>query len=294
MTMSISPKYGVEFEELAGSPKIRHRKNGASAMRMFRVTDWTKASDFAKELIGEYGAVGVVPVFSLPIPFPGYPNLLVTDLDIDPFDEQSPAGLIPSTLGDVMNVYPGGAKITAVYQANFDATGGGIERPDGTTLVIDGDIGNELYPTPGRVWRWDIGGSPLVDPDTVPGVLVPTGDFTMTWGRIPLPPWTAMETQRGKVNAATFNRCAAGTLLFVGSRYRRMFQYIQSTELWEMTYHFRQITKTRNDGTKVGWNYQYREQSSGGEHWHKILNLSGNPPYKEDGDFQTLFQFATS
>lgn len=296
MTMSISPKYGVEFEELGDSPRIRMRKNGVSATRIFRVPDWTKANDLAKELIGEYGALGVVPQFSLPIPFPGFANLLVSDLDIDPMDGQSPAGLLPVSLGGDMNVYPGGAKITALYAASFDVTGGtgGPNIPEGTTLVVNGNEGTEVYSTPGRVWSWGtVAGNPKVDPDTFPGLVIPTGDFTMTWSRIPIPPWDAIRSLKGKVNSVVFNRSPVGCLMFSGCRYRRMFQFLQSNELWEMEYSFREVIKERNDLTQVGWNYFYREQASGGEHWHTIQNATGNPPFKS-GDFNDLFKFAVT
>ena len=47
--MSLSPK-GIYFEELEDSPRVRMRKNGVSATRMFWIPDWSQANAFATEL----------------------------------------------------------------------------------------------------------------------------------------------------------------------------------------------------------------------------------------------------
>lgn len=293
MAMSISPG-GVEFEEIEGSPKVVIRQNAVQAIRVFRVPDWNKWRDFVGELIGIYTFLGVVPTFTLPIPFPGFTNMLVTDVDVVPFLDESSRGDVPSTLASQMNEYTSGARVTAVYGNEFNGDDGdGPTRPDGTTLTIAGDLGFEQQSTGGRTWRWSgIPGAPVVDPDQFPGIVIPTGDVVMTWGRVPLPPWDVIGELRGKVNDNTFNRSPAGTLMFAGSRYRRQFQNLSETPLWEFEYTFREVRKTREDGSTVGWNYFYRELASGGEHWHAIENESGGPPYTS-GDFNRLFQFPT-
>lgn len=295
MTMSLSPS-GVEYEEDEGSPKERMLTTGMAATRVFHVTDWTKRFTFAGDLIGRFGSVGVVPFFTAPMPYPGFKNLLVNELAIDPWMEDSPDGTVASGLPGPTNTYRGGARITANYRASFDTEGGGDnpDVPEGTTLVVAGQEGHEVYSTPGRVWRWGtVAGNPIVDPDTFPGLLIPTGDFTMTWGRVPLPPWDTIRAMRGKVNSLVFNRSPVGCLLFDGCSYRRMFEFLQNDTLWEITYSFREVVKTRADGSKVGWNYFYREQASAGEHWHSIQNTSGEAPYAS-ADFRDLFKFATS
>lgn len=293
--MATSPA-GVEYCELDGSPRVLMNQGGMSATRMFLVYDWDQVYVFAKELIGSFSTVGVVTTITLPIPFPGAPQLLVNDLSIDPHMLDSPDGDGTPDLETKTNTYRGGAIVTANYTTRSDIQGGsdGPEIPDGTTIVVAGDQGVEVYSTPGRVWRWGtVAGSPMVDPDTFPGIVIPTGEWLVTWSRVPLPPWDTIRAAKGKVNSATFLRAPAGCIMFAGYSVRRMFQLVDAGELWELTYRFREQIKERNDGTQVGWNYFYREQASGGEHWHEIENLSGDPPYAET-DFDTLFQFAVS
>jgi hypothetical protein len=285
--------FGVNYVELDNSPRLRFSRKTNSAIRQFLVYDWDQVQDFARELIGSYSVEGVVVTNVPPLAFPGFPTLLCNDIAIDPLLPDSPRGDDVADLYNDVNAYDAGAIITANYTTQYDDAGGDIdiELPDGTTILLEGDQGTEIYNTPGRTWRWgSVAGNPVVDPDTYAGILVPTDDWSITWGRVPLPPWQVIREMKGKVNDAVFNGAEAGTVLFAGARSRRMFQFVEDVELWEFTYSFRQVSKERNDGSIVGWNYFYREQASGGEHWHTIQNVSGNPPYKS-GDFNSLFEF---
>lgn len=296
MTMSTSPG-GVEFEELEDSPRIKIGQQGMTAERRFRLPTYLDWKRFVKELIGEYRATGIVPIYTAPIAFPGWPNLLVNDVAVDPFN-RSAEGLTPVDLGSVTQNYTGGALITANYRTAFDADGAATPDtpgiPPGTTLTYQGNDSIEIVSTPGRVWKWGtVGGNPKVDPDTFPGLVVPAGDFTLTWGRVPLPPWSAIRSLRGRLNESAFMGEAAGTVLFMGCRSRKMFQLLEDDGFWEFDYLFNVSSRKRSDGTIVGPNYFYREQASGGEHWHSIQNESGDPPYLS-GDFAALFQFPVS
>lgn len=294
-TYKLSP-LGVEYSEWDNSPRIRFGRDGASAVRQFIVYDWAKIYTFARELLGTFQANGVVTTFRQPLPFPGFPALLVNDLSIDPHMPDSPDGDSVADLTTGTNSYDAGAIVTANYTARYDLQGGnnGPEIPEGTTILVSGDHGTETYSTPGRVWRWGtVAGNPVVDPDTFPGIVIPTGEWNVTWSRVPLPPWDTIRAARGKLNSSTFLGSPAGTVMFAGYTLRRMFQYVENSELWELTYRFREVIKERSDGTQVGWNYFYREQASGGEHWHTIQNVSGDKPYGEV-DFATLFQFAVT
>lgn len=135
-----------------------------TAERRFRLPTYRDWPRFAKELIGEYRASGIVPIFTAPIAFPGWPNLLVNDLAVDPFN-RSAEGLTTVDLGGVTQNYTGGALVTANYRTAFDA-GGGATRdvpgiPPGTTLTYQGNTGVEVMSTPGRVWKWGtVAGTP--------------------------------------------------------------------------------------------------------------------------------------
>lgn len=285
---------GIEYCELDNSPRLRYTRKGVNAVRVFHVPNWEEVQRFARLLIGSYQRVGASVTIVPPLAFPGFSQMLVSDLAIDPLMPDSPRGDDLADLENETNAYDQGAIVTASYTTEYDGEQSGdvdIEIPEGTTLVVTQDNGMETYSTPGRVWRWGtVAGNPVVDPDTFAGIQIPTGEWSLVWGRVPLPPWDVMRATRGKLNNVEFMGSPAGTVLFAGQSARRMFQFVEETELWELTYRFREQIKTRNDATEVGWNYFYREQASGGEHWHTIQDVTGNPPFKS-ADFSELFKF---
>ena len=151
----------VPFEELAGSPTIEITPEGTRAQRVFRV-DWADWQEFAHEVVGRYRVVGCAFVFERPLEFPDMPNLVVSDLKVEPFDPGNPDGQGVSTLVSGTNAYPAGARITAIYDTLFDADNRpradlpGV--PEGTYLTYDADLGAEYKAIPGRVWHWGPGG----------------------------------------------------------------------------------------------------------------------------------------
>ncbi len=283
----------IVFEELDQSPQIRFRDGRFLATRRFKI-DWADRFAFLLELYGGYRVVGGTFVFTPPATFPGVPQALVTQVEIEPFPPDRPDGSGVVSLGSATNAYDA-ALVTAIYEIPFDL--GNDARPDlpevpnGTYLTYRADLGAEMTTTPGRTWRWNIGGLPALEGDRFPGRIVPTEDFTLTWYRVPRPPWSAMSDLRGKVNDATFVSHAPGTVLFMGARTRRDFQVLDSG-LWRLEYQFkvREVKSTANAQTLYGWNRFYREQADGGEHWLEIVDESGNLPYPS-GDLNQLFQF---
>jgi len=287
----------IAFEELAGSPRLTISQQTTTATRTFRVA-WDDWQDFAAQLVGRYTTVGCSFDFVPPLEFPDMPNLVVSELDVEPFDPENPDGGEVSTLTTGANSYPdAGAKITARYETLFDANN--QPRPDlpgvpsGTFLTYVADMGAEYQTIPGRVWRWnDTPDDPPVSPDINPGVLIPTGTYRLIWHRVALPPWSAIRQLRGKVNDGSFGGAPAGTVLMMGARITREFQFQRDDGFWRVEYRFAEKTVELSDGTKVGWNYFYKEKAVDGEHWVDIKDDDDQAPYK-DGDFSGLFQFTT-
>jgi hypothetical protein len=285
----------AQFEELEGSPKLAVSEQGMTAWRSFRVA-WADWPAFCGELIGSYQVVGGTFVFTEPLEFPGFPNLVVSDIQLEPFDPASPDGTGVGTLGAAPNAYSaGGARVTATYTTAFDV--GNEPRPElpkvpkGTYLTFRADLGAEYMATPGRIWRWQAPpANPVVPDDVNPGLLIPQGTFHLTWHRVALPPWSTMRELRGKVNDATFVGAPAGTVLFLGARVRRRFHFVALGGFWEVQYTFQENTKELTSGAKVGWNHFYKETKVAGEHWVAIADEDGNAPYGA-GDLTQLFVF---
>jgi len=246
--------------------------------------------------VGSYQVVGGTFVFSPPVEFPGLPSLLVEELEVEPFDPASPDGDGVTTLTSTPNTYTAaGARVTATYRSGFDADNDPREDlptiPNGTYLTYDADLAAEYLATPGRVWNWvDPPNNPPVPDDVNPGLLLPQGSFRLTWHRVARPPWSTIRSLRGKVNAATFVGAPAGTVLFLGARATRKFQFIEHGGFWKLEYAFQENTKELSTGAKVGWNHFYKETAVAGEHWVAIEDADGNPPY-EAADLTPLFLF---
>jgi hypothetical protein len=285
----------VAYEELEGSPRLRINDAGVSAVRVFRVA-WADWPAFARSLIGHYQLIGGALHYVPALPFPGLLNLIADELAIEPFDPRNPSGDVSQTLDGATNAYSGGARVTATYRTLRDRDNRSRDDlpsvPEGTFLRFRSEVAAEYYSTPGRVWSWDIAGAPKVSEDVMPGILLPSGGYELIWQRVAYPPWDAMRALRGKLNQSTFLGSPAGTVLFTGARATREFQFLEDGGLWRIEYQFLEQTKELNSGTKVGWNYFYREQASAGEHWLRIKDATGDPPYLS-GDFSALFVFET-
>ena len=82
----------VAFEELEDSPRIHIREQGTLATRVFRVA-WDDWRQFVEALLGSYQIVGCSYVFVPPLEFPGLPNLVVSDVRIEPFADHLRDGI---------------------------------------------------------------------------------------------------------------------------------------------------------------------------------------------------------
>lgn len=284
----------IAFEELEDSPRIQIQPSGTVAWRRFRVA-WADWQEFARQLVGTYRVTAGKVRFVAPLAFPGMDNLLVDELEVEPLDGSCPVGSAVSTLTSGTNAYPaGGALVTATYRTLFDEDNQSRKKlpkvPSGTILTYHAELAAEYVSMPGRTWNWKNAASPRsLAEDIFPGILLPHGNFELRWQRVPLPPWDAIRALRGKVNQQEFLGAPAGTVLFLGARATRQFQFIERGGFWQLGYSFAESTRRLNSGGEVGWNYFYREVPIGGEHWLQIEDALGNPPYAA-ADFSPLFQ----
>jgi hypothetical protein len=284
----------VSFEELAGSPRITASSQGVTATRVFRV-GWADWPSLAQALIGSYKVISGNLQFIPPLAFPGLSNVVLAELNVEPFDPNTPDGTTGAAVATTTNSYSaGGARITATYRTLFDNVTGSRPNlpgvPQGTYLTYSAELGAEYQTIPGRVWNWVTDGNPKVPDDTNPGLLIPTGTCQLTWQRVPLPPWDLIRSVRGKVNDSDFLGSPPGTVMFLGARVSREFQFMDDSGMWRLEYMFSENVKTLSTGDQVGWNYFYNQTAIGGEHWVQIEDESGNAPYESD-DFFQLFQF---
>ena len=284
---------GVAFEELEGSPSFRLAEGRFQGTRKFKVA-WEDVVDFVIELVGGYRLVSEEWVYTPPATYPLVQQATVGEVTSEPFPPDRPDGASVVDLSTGTNEYAW-ALVTAQYRIRReDGNKSRADLPDvptGTVLTYSSDLGLEYETVPGRTFVW-VGDSEPVSDDRYPGLVVPTEELTLSWQRVPSPPWDAIRDLRGKVNGATFLNHAPGTVLFVGARTNREFQLLDPG-LFRLDYHFRvrEVASTVSASTRFGWNHRYRAEASGGEHWLEIVDASGNRPYGA-GDFLELFTFA--
>jgi hypothetical protein len=275
----------IPIAELEGSPTIQLNPSGTLATRIFRV-DWDQWQDFAEQLTGGWQRVNGQYRFFAPLPFPGLSNVVVESLLVSPFDPRNPSGeeVVSPSLG--LNRYPAaGAKLTVQYKSGINdetTDSGGVSKPqipDGTILTYRADMNVTTVSVPGRAWHWAVTDSPKVPDDVNPGLIVPTGSYVAKWERVASPPWAAIRSLRGKVNASVFFDAPAGTLMFSGAKASRKFEFLRNASLWTVEYAFEE--------RPVAWNKFFREATNT---WTEIADAGDNQPYAT-GDFSALFQF---
>lgn len=281
----------VPFEELAGSPTVRFRDGSFSATRRLLVA-WSQAIEFLVELYGGWRLVGNELSVSPPAHFPGVPAALVTEVLIEPFPADNPHANPAIELQSAANAYDQ-ALLTVTYGIEFDIDNRSRADlpsvPAGTYLTYRADLALESVATPGRNWKWGVDSTAVSD-DVRPVIVTPAESLTLTWHRVPRPPWDAIRDLRGKVNDSPFLNYAAGTVLFLGTETKRDFQVLDPG-MWRLAYHFkvRTVASTTGSGAQRGWNHFYRRNAAANEHWLEIVDQDNNRPYAA-GSFAALFQ----
>jgi hypothetical protein len=159
---------------------------------------------------------------------------------------------------------------------------------DGTSLTYRMVIDSEESILPSGGWVW-------TDTNTAIPVgtellkKIPVTEHIVTWSEVLHPPWTAISVCQGKVNAASFLGCAAGTLLFRGAEASKLYRRGAGIEdeaasfVWSIRYTFRERSVKMNVQV-YGWNHFYREPSG---NWVPIQH--GSSPLYDSGDFNSLF-----
>ncbi|MCA9246858.1 MAG: hypothetical protein KDA42_07070 [Planctomycetales bacterium] len=272
----------IAFEELEGSPTIEVGGKGAAARREFRVA-WTDWRAFAESLIGGWKKTGTSFRRVPGLAFPGLDDVFVEHVSVRPFSEFAPDGSAIESLERGVNAYPtGGARVTVDYES-IKTTNVGFEPAieAGTYLTYTSSLDEELVVTPSSAWVWTDDDSTV--PDSIETDLrLPLGRLRVGWHFVPLPPWTAIRTLRGRVNDASFFGAPAGTLQFLGARIEQKFSFLTGPSIYTITYDFSERTTAWNNFFKPGAGFT--EISHG---------IDGATPYAE-GDFGALFEFAAS
>jgi hypothetical protein len=301
--------------ELSGSPKLKIGVDGSSATRIFHVPSWDDAIDFAGAVLGSYKVTAGGTSITPPIPFPGFPFLLPTGIDIEAMggdNARQDATPVPGLYTAAPSYNIAGAKITVTYSARFDDNGGGGGTPgpgtgnppgipavpEGTWLEYSESFSAEMISVPPRSWRWDVAGNttdPKVEDDVGVGILFNKTEINLTWHYVTSPPWKKMTALAGNtVNSKKFLRWGAGRVLYLGSECNKQFPMLDqegANVRWRITHRFVTENKRKNDDTYVGWNHFFRLKADGTGDFQEIHDGTGKGPFREY-DLDRLFTYA--
>lgn len=277
-TLTATTAGGIQFEELESSPRIRADQQGVTAVRMFRV-NWADYDAFCGELMGIYRNVAGSIVYGPALPFPGGNlDLIVDEIDVEPFDGSSPNGSTIVSLTQGISTHANGAKVTATYRQKYDnnSSSNNPSIPDGTYLTYESEIGAEYTTVPGNYWKWTVD-SKQVSADLNTGIVVPVMHHILTWHNVLSVPDAAISSRLGCVNSGTFYGKAGGTLLFLGAQKSTAFAFNNNQTVWNLRYTFAE--KNQEGNGAYGWNFFYRQDTN--PHWQVIAAQKAptNTPY---------------
>lgn len=313
------PTSAVSWVEFDSSPRITANRDRIVAERNFKVA-WSDVEAFASELLFSGPRSG-------PQQFPGFANLFVDEVRIDPFIANPQGGSFTDPESSNSTHDDAAVKVTYSPLTNYDDLDPGETTPpsdgadkqplpDGTWAEYQLEFSGEFVELPSRVLIYN-SDSTQVAPDSHPTILLPTTDHVVTWHQVSWPPWAAISASRGCVNkdehrlVSTHQRVSPECLLFVGSSANRVFKR-NGTNGWNLTYRFREraikglanfTTRTydplkggavrlgfdQTDSEAIGWNHIYRDGKTPG--WDKPKDPSSGQFLYETADFAELFQY---
>jgi hypothetical protein len=279
----------ASFEELLGSPKFAVSRDGNVSYHREFTCAWSDRFTFFWDLWGRwinYGGTSILVTAPANLGYIGLPNYIADNVNCQPYSgggEQAPTTQTFGISGGENNYTL--AHFTVDYKPFPGSEDNSPDKPDvpeGTYLEFSSEVSSEFLTLPGNKLYWGTFAEANKLPDEVNGgIQIGSEDFQLTWSRVPVPPWSAIEDKKGKVNSSTFMGHAAGHVLFMGASRRRMFQ-LQDTALWTIGYHF----KTRSED----WRKQYRTEPAGNAGWEFVVDADNNKLY-ETTSFDSLFQF---
>lgn len=291
---------GTSFKELGGSPiETFNREGGMKAERRLLV-DWDDRHALVAELLGssyEFGGTKAAE-------YPDYPIVVATSCKIEPWpgtpDEQASFTDVESDINTYSDLTVGGdtklARIIVQYEVlssnPFDDPSG---LEEDTFLTYRMDVGGEYIDQPGADLTWEAQPGVKVPEESVAVLRVPVIEHHFTWHRVLKPPWTTIREQVGTVNNADIFGIPAGRLLFEGAPSDRDFTGVDEFKNpefgWRLSYLFREKNIIKRDGTKVGWQYNYRPDDGAiAGDWDRLLDSDGNPRHWE-ADHNDLFKY---
>ena len=285
-----------------------------TSTRLIWLKDPSQLDDYIADLAGVSFDAGGSAVQGASQTFPGKPWLVLSKADYEAMgDEKIGGGNFQGTVineTDAAGVAQptNGYKFTLTYETpTFDQ--GSLPDPGNqdlpplptdTFLTVKIDLGMMVLATEKSAYEWvttNDSGSQALGVKTEIAAFRPTETLTLTWHRVPFPPWTNIKTLRGKLNNAVFLGHFAGTVMFVGLVGSREFQ-VNGQRQWQLDYKFVIKEVPYQDPVLgeqfAGWNeFLRKDPGANNPEWQLITHkVTGNFLFEED-NLDDLFVLET-
>jgi len=274
----------VSYEEIHGSRREFWGDENIVAQRKLKCA-WDDRHDLAAELRGYLRNSGGGNVqYMQPQSFPGYNNLFVKSVTIEPFNP----GPIASTVDTTVLEYDE-AELLVEYEniGNLSDTDDDDTDELNEELLITESLQTsvEFLTVSNRKLSWDAGGTEPLEIDESPGIMVYMLEWIYTVHHMPYIPEAAI-SYTGYVNSTSVYSpsldvtFAAETLLYKGCEPSRQVTDM-GIKAWEITYRYAYRAR--------GWN-KFPKAGGGTYDFQSIYNDSGveEKPYPS-ANFNVLF-----
>lgn len=267
----------VAFDELVSSPRYSGNAGELTAIRE-GIISWGAINTLYAELFP--GPVAGKP--SLPALLSGSTVLFADEVEFAPFHSD---GEIVSC--SPLNSYDKAlAKIT--YRTIPYTQGGGASDQIITRRT---ERSGEFLTLRNTGVRWVGEANPIADPEAQAGLFVPSKVIAVTLHRVTPTFYATLKTASdlliGKVNNATFEGHAAGTILYEGMSDEQTVT-ADGSQPYQVELRFNvRIVYNQGSSTPLGWNFFFDDSPDQGK-WREMETMDGKPIYLS-GDFSTLY-----
>ena len=286
-----------DFDEYQGSPTIDYAVESASAVRKGKIA-WSNIDALIAELF---------PSGSNTLAYPTNDYLRASRLSIVPLAKEEDVTTTSSSDLSLatLNSY-NFAEVTIEYETSEEddeggggGGGGGGDPQDPqdpvSLLKHRWSPGGEFLTVPSFGWEWSFD-SKEIDRDLELGIMVPTIEHQITWPRVVSPPFSAIRSTIGRVNASPINfktgEIVEETLLFLGADLQR--EILSTGALaWEVSYRFSEKKVdagdfgVASDSSSGGWNHFFRSDEEFSNATPKVgfYRVKGRTEYLGDGTY---------
>lgn len=290
------------------APTFRVTPTGITARRELKI-DWDEVDSFIDNNAGTTVAAGTEILRVGSSKFPGKDHLILDEITVEPFigpdnvRENDVNGVATSEFARVFLDY---RTLSYDQDETSDTSDQPDDLPETTYITYEANGSQQEITHSNWALGWEFANDNskhTLPEDAKPGFPISIIDHTITWHKVPQPPWATIYSTLGKTNNAAFLGHPQDVVLFVGFNATRQATS-EGLRQWELRYNFKAriihgaqgvigVAGLKDTTDNPGWNHFLRPDPAAGDPpWHRIRidPTSADKPLIDQADFSTLFQ----